>query len=57
MIRGRRPRNRPSNLQMETGGEIVLAFQETFWSPGFGVLIDQFGVPWEINSVQSASSA
>ena len=32
-------------------GEIRRAFQQTFWSPGFGVLTDQFGVPWEINSV------
>ena len=31
------------------GGEVKLPFQETFWSPGFGVLIDRFGVPWEVN--------
>ncbi|MEQ1589828.1 MAG: VOC family protein [Gallionella sp.] len=34
-------------------GEIRFAFQQTFWSPGFGVLTDQFFVPWEINSVES----
>lgn len=32
------------------GGEIRLAFQSTFWSPGFGVVIDRFDIPWEINS-------
>jgi PhnB protein len=32
------------------GGRVDMAFQETFWSPGFGVLVDRFGVPWEINS-------
>jgi PhnB protein len=31
------------------GGRVQLPFQETFWSAGFGVLVDQFGVPWEIN--------
>lgn len=34
------------------GGEVRLPFQETFWSPGFGVLIDRFGVPWEVNCEQ-----
>ena len=38
-------------------GEIRRAFQQTFWSPGFGVLTDQFGVPWEINSVEPTSTA
>jgi len=33
------------------GGEIRLAFQSTFWSPGFGVLVDTYGIPWEINCV------
>jgi PhnB protein len=32
------------------GGEIRVPFEETFWSPGFGVLIDRFGIPWEINA-------
>ena len=39
------------------GGEIQVPFQKTFWSAGFGVLVDQFGVPWEINSAQPAASA
>jgi PhnB protein len=37
-------------------GETRLAFEPTFWSPGFGVLVDQFGVPWEINSVETATA-
>jgi PhnB protein len=32
------------------GGEIRMPFQVTFWSPGFGVLVDRFGIPWEINA-------
>jgi PhnB protein len=31
------------------GGTTRLPFQKTFWSAGFGVLTDRFGVPWEIN--------
>ena len=31
------------------GGEVAMPFQSTFWSPGFGVLVDRFAVPWEIN--------
>ena len=31
------------------GGEVRLAFQPTFWSPGFGVLVDRFWIPWELN--------
>ena len=32
------------------GGSIKLPFEKTFWSPGFGVLTDRFGIPWEINT-------
>jgi PhnB protein len=31
------------------GGSIRVPFQKTFWSPGYGMLVDRFGVPWEIN--------
>jgi PhnB protein len=26
-----------------------MPFGKTFWSPGFGSLIDRFGVPWRVN--------
>ena len=32
------------------GGEVQLPFQKAFWSEGFGVLVDAFGVPWEIST-------
>ena len=32
------------------GGIIKMPFEKTFWSPGFGVLVDHFGIPWEINT-------
>ena len=30
-------------------GAVHMPLQETFWSPAFGVVVDSFGVPWEIN--------
>ena len=39
------------------GGAITLPFEKTFWSPGFGVLTDRFGIPWEINSVGGQDGA
>lgn len=26
-----------------------MAFQQTFWADGFGMLVDRFGIPWMIN--------
>jgi PhnB protein len=36
-------------------GYVQLALQRTFWSPAFGVLVDQFGIPWEINCTPEGS--
>ncbi|HTE42602.1 MAG TPA: VOC family protein [Steroidobacteraceae bacterium] len=32
------------------GGQVRLPFAPTFWSPGFGVVVDRFGTPWEVDS-------
>ena len=40
--------------QLSEGGTQVMPFGETFWSPGFGSLIDRFGVPWMVNVIPSA---
>ena len=32
------------------GGRATMPFEKTFWSPGFGVLIDRFGGSWEVNA-------
>jgi len=34
-------------------GKATMPIQETFWSPRFGMLIDQFGIPWMINCEQA----
>ena len=36
------------------GGRLHMPFQATFWSPGFGVLVDRYGVPWEVNCTAAA---
>jgi PhnB protein len=33
-------------------GKVLMPFQKTFWAAGFGVLTDQFGISWELNSEQ-----
>lgn len=34
-------------------GTVKVPIQKTFWSIGFGVLVDQFGTPWEIHCEQT----
>ena len=34
------------------GGEVQMPFAKTFWSPGFGMCVDQFGIPWMVNTEQ-----
>lgn len=35
--------------KLAVNGNIHMPMQQTFWALRFGVVIDQFGVPWEIN--------
>ncbi len=36
---------------LSEGGKEVMPFAKTFWSPGFGSLVDKFGVPWMVNTI------
>jgi PhnB protein len=36
------------------GGKVNMPFQKTFWSAGFGMVVDQFGTPWMVNCEQAA---
>jgi PhnB protein len=36
--------------QLAAGGRIVMPFNATFWSPGYGSLVDRFGIPWMVNT-------
>ena len=35
-------------------GKITMPFNKTFWSPGFGMCVDQFGIPWMVNTEAAA---
>ncbi|MEX3966014.1 VOC family protein [Paraburkholderia sp. EG286B] len=35
---------------LSKGGTVTMPFQKTFWSPGFGMLTDKFGVPWMVSA-------
>jgi PhnB protein len=35
--------------QLADGGKVAMPFQKTFWSPGFGMTTDRFGIPWMVN--------
>jgi PhnB protein len=39
------------------GGKISMAMQETFWATRFGMLVDQFGIPWMVNCAKPMQSA
>lgn len=32
------------------GGKVAMPFGKTFWSPGFGMLTDRFGIGWMVNT-------
>ena len=34
---------------LSENGTVRMPIQETFWAMRFGVLVDRFGIPWEIN--------
>jgi PhnB protein len=38
---------------LSKNGNVTMPFQKTFWSPGFGMCVDQFGVPWMVNCEQA----
>jgi PhnB protein len=34
---------------MSAGGQVTMPYQKTFWSPGFGMFADRYGVSWMVN--------
>ena len=34
---------------LSEGGAVNMAFSKTFFSRGFGMCVDQFGIPWMVN--------
>ena len=36
--------------KLAEGGETTMPFEPTFWSAGFGALVDRFGIRWMVDS-------
>ena len=36
-------------LELSKGGKVVMPLEKTFWAARFGMLVDRFGIPWQIN--------
>jgi PhnB protein len=34
---------------LANNGTVIVPFQKTFWAVRYGMVIDQFGIPWEVN--------
>jgi PhnB protein len=34
---------------LSAGGKITMPFEQTFWSLGFGMATDRYGIPWMVN--------
>jgi PhnB protein len=34
---------------LSEGGTITMPFEKTFWSSGFGMLVDRYGIPWMVS--------
>lgn len=37
---------------LSENGNVTMPYAETFWTRGFGMCVDQFGIPWMINCEQ-----
>jgi uncharacterized glyoxalase superfamily protein PhnB len=44
----------PTAAHVSKGGSVRMPMQETFFAKRFGMLVDQFGVPWMINAAEAA---
>ena len=38
---------------LSAGGQVQMPFSKTFWSPGFGMFIDKYSIPWMVNVEQA----
>jgi PhnB protein len=46
--------NDPADAQrifnaLAENGKVVMPLQKTFWAVSFGMMVDQFGIPWMVN--------
>jgi PhnB protein len=41
--------------ELASGGTVILPLEKTFWAARFGMLVDRFGIPWQINCGETES--
>ena len=34
---------------LATGGTVKMPLEKTFWAARLGMLVDRFGIPWQLN--------
>jgi PhnB protein len=39
---------------LSENGQVQMPIQPTFWAPRFGMLVDQFGIPWMVSCERAA---
>jgi PhnB protein len=42
--------------ELAAGGTITLPLHETFWAKLYGLVVDRFGIPWEITCRRTAAA-
>jgi PhnB protein len=42
---------------LSEGGEVRMPWQATFWTSGFGMVTDKFGLPWMVNVADAEAEA
>ena len=42
--------------ELSKGGSVEMPFQKTFWSSGFGMAVDRFGIPWMVNCEEAPAA-
>jgi PhnB protein len=43
--------------ELAEDGKVTMPFAPTFWSPGFGMVVDRFGIPWMVMAEPAAQAA
>jgi PhnB protein len=41
--------------ELSQGGQVSIPLEQTFWAARFGVLVDRFGIPWQVNCERDQS--
>jgi PhnB protein len=51
------PQSKAAFDKLAEGGTVGMPFQPTFWSGGFGTLVDRYGTHWMVSSQEEPAAA